>query len=173
MSDMRRMQGKPPADAPKGLAGKHVLIMLLAFFGVVFAVNGIFLTRALSTYSGVVSKQPYVRGLHYNERIAAASRQTALGWHEVISVKMDGTVELTLIDSGSNPVTGLAFTGFIGRPSTNQLDRHLVLAEVKPGHYVGNVKPLHQGTWVVDLAGRREGVTEPVWRTKRREWLKQ
>src|SRR5688572_2876208 len=71
--------GRVPLFA-NGLRGGHVLAAFLAFFGVIFAVNGVFLYMALSTHTGLVAQEPYRKGLHYNDRIAAAERQQALGW---------------------------------------------------------------------------------------------
>ena len=45
------------------LGGRHVLAMLLAFFGVVFAVNGYFLFAALSTQSALASQLSLFVGL--------------------------------------------------------------------------------------------------------------
>ena len=53
------------------ITGRHVLIGMLVFFGVILGVNGMFLYSALSTYTGVVSDEPYRKGLNYNERIEA------------------------------------------------------------------------------------------------------
>ena len=57
------------------LSGRHILGILAGFFGIVFAVNGFFIYRALSTHSGEVASEPYAQGLAYNDRIAAAVRQ--------------------------------------------------------------------------------------------------
>ena len=37
----------------KGLTGRHVALMLAAFFGLMFAVNGVFVYFALGSFSGV------------------------------------------------------------------------------------------------------------------------
>ena len=59
----------------QGLRGRHVLWVFLGFFATVFVVNGAMIYSAVSTYSGLVANEPYRKGLHYNERIAAAERQ--------------------------------------------------------------------------------------------------
>lgn len=166
-------------QSTKGLTGWHVLAALIAFFGVVFAVNGVFLTQALSTHTGIVSQEPYVKGLHYNARIAAGERQAALHWNETLAVGVDGRVEVTMTDAGGQPVRGLAISGAIGRPSTSKLDRTIVLAEVQPGRYAGVVGALETGTWLVNLEAKigdakvGEAAAEPVYRMRRRQWLKQ
>ncbi|MCB1512065.1 MAG: FixH family protein, partial [Hyphomicrobiaceae bacterium] len=106
-----------------GLRGIHVLAIFLGFFGVVFAVNGVFLYQALSTHTGVVSRQPYRKGLEYNSRIADAERQQKLGWRDDLSYRREaGMLVVKITDKGGSPVTGLYVSGIIGRPSTAQQD---------------------------------------------------
>jgi nitrogen fixation protein FixH len=38
---------------PRKLTGRHVLLGLVAFFGVVFAVNAVLVRAAISTFGGV------------------------------------------------------------------------------------------------------------------------
>jgi nitrogen fixation protein FixH len=164
--------------APRGggrgeLTGRHVLLAFLAFFGVVFVVNGVFLAKALSTHTGVVAVEPYVKGLRYNSRIAAGERQAALGWVDAVEIGRDGGIELTIIDAEGRPVRGLAVAGTIGRPSTSRFDRHFVLTEAEPGRYRASVGTLERGTWLVTAeASVSGGGPEPVWRSRRRQWLK-
>ncbi|MDX5361591.1 MAG: FixH family protein [Alphaproteobacteria bacterium] len=60
------------------LTGKHVLFGLIGAFGVIFLVNGIFLTKAIQTFPGLETQAGYKYGLKFNERIAEAERQAAL-----------------------------------------------------------------------------------------------
>jgi nitrogen fixation protein FixH len=157
------------------IRGIHVLWGIIAFFGVIFLVNGIFLYSALNTYTGVVSKQPYRKGLAYNERIAADEKQKKLGWHETVA--FDGTaghLVVTFRDNSGSPVTGLAISGMFGRPSTNQNDVALTLKETQSGRYEARLGPHGHGVWLVQLeaaVGRGEG-REVVYRLRRRLWQK-
>jgi nitrogen fixation protein FixH len=164
------------AEPPGGgkLKGHHVLFMLVAFFGIVFTVNGVFLGKALSTYTGVVSVEPYVKGLAYNTRIAAGNRQAALGWTDSLEVGRDGNIAITIANRDGQPVRGLALTGMLGRPSTNRLDRALTLVEAEPGRYAAVTgKVLEEGTWLVAVEARAsEEGGEPVYRLRRRIWVK-
>jgi nitrogen fixation protein FixH len=161
-------------DRERGkLTGTHVLLMMLAFFGVVFTVNGIFLTKAIGTYTGVVSVEPYVKGLKYNDRIAAGDRQAALGWSERLDISRDGRIALVLADADSRPVRNLVVKGGIGRPSTSRLDRTVALTETTPGTYATDAGKLDDGTWLVFLEARPDkGEGEAVYRLRRRVWLK-
>ena len=83
----------------QGLRGRHVLWVFLGFFATVFVVNGAMIYSAVSTYSGLVANEPYRKGLHYNERIAAAERQANLGWTDTLQVGRDGQVRMLLSDA--------------------------------------------------------------------------
>lgn len=158
-----------------GIQGRHVLYAMLAFFGVIFAVNGLFLYFALGTYTGIVADEPYRKGLEYNQRIAADARQKALGWTHKLSVDGRGEVVLALTDRSGVPVTGLGVTGIVGRPSTSAFDRISNLVEVQPGRYVGTIEALESGSWLVSIEASRPGgggTSEIVYRVKERLWLK-
>lgn len=166
-------QKAAPSKERGVLTGWHVLFMLLAFFGVVFGVNGVFLASAIKTYTGVVSVEPYVKGLQYNDRIAAGERQAKLGWQETLSVTSDGTIDLTLVDDGGRPVRGVKLEATIGRPSTNRLDRPLMLVETDPGTYVAQAGALDNGTWLFSAQGTsRDYGDDPIYRLRRRVCLK-
>lgn len=158
----------------QGLRGRHVLVAVLAFFGAVFLVNGVFLYAALSTYTGVVADEPYRKGLNYNERIAAAERQKNLGWVAETALDPDAGLTLVLHEAEGAPVSGLFISGVLGRPSTREHDRNVVFTEVAPGRYTANVEALSPGAWLVNLEAVwvGSGETEPVYRMRKRLWLK-
>nr|PZN88171.1 MAG: nitrogen fixation protein FixH [Pseudomonadota bacterium] len=162
------------AKRSEGLTGRHVLIGVLAFFGTVFLANGIFLYSALSTYTGVVADEPYRKGLHYNKRIAAAERQESLGWSAETKLVPEEGLSLVLRDRNGRPVSGLFVSGVVGRPSTNRHDRKVTLIEVEPGRYAAPIEELSPGAWLVDLQAVWIGTgdKEPVYRLRKREWVK-
>lgn len=156
-----------------GLKGRHVLYSLIAFFGVVFAVNGVFLYSALKTNTGVVANEPYRKGLAYNERIAADERQKALGWQDEASFTGDGRVSVVMKGADGQPVSGLVMEATLGRPSTTAGEHKLRLAEIAPGSYAATVAGAAPGTWLFALEARRaDNAEEPIYRARRRLWLK-
>lgn len=155
------------------LTGRHVLGAMIAFFSVIFAVNAIFLYSALRTHTGVVAIEPYRKGLQYNNRIAAGDRQSELGWVEKIEALPDGRVSIRIVDAAGAGVTGLVITGSIGRPSTARHDRTLRTVETAAGSYLAQVGTLELGGWTVAIEARvTTSDVEPVFRTRRRLWLK-
>jgi nitrogen fixation protein FixH len=155
-----------------------VLAGMVAFFGTIFAVNGVLLYKALSTHSGIVSQEPYRKGLHYNDRVDADERQRALGWREDIALDTNGQVGVKLANSTGGAVTDLSITGYLGRPSTTKHDIKVALKEVEPGQYSAGVGALEGGAWLLALEarptvdGREAAAAEPIYRLKRRLWLK-
>src|SRR5262249_9508445 len=77
----REMPRSPPmlkstvSDRP--LTGRKVLIMLVAFFGVVIGVNMTMMKLAILTLPGTEVDSAYTASLGYEKEIAAAHDQTA------------------------------------------------------------------------------------------------
>jgi len=157
---------------PQGVQGRHVLGVFLAFFGTVFAVNGAMIYSAVSTHTGLVANEPYRKGLAYNERIGADERQARLGWTETLEVGRDGHVTLALAERDGRAVRGLKVEGVLGRPATNRYDAKLALTETAPGRYEARAAAVAEGSWLIALEARAQVGAEPIYRTRRRVWLK-
>lgn len=67
-----------PPSAKDKKKDKYILFSFLAFFGVIFTVDGFFIHTALTTQTGVVTDQAYERGLNYNKTLHAAKTQPSL-----------------------------------------------------------------------------------------------
>lgn len=84
----------------KRFTGRHAAAILIAFFGVVIAVNLTMAAFATRTFGGVVVENSYVASQKYNGWLAAAKRQEKLGWtvtsgldserHVNVAVSVDG-----------------------------------------------------------------------------------
>ena len=66
MSDVMRIVEQ---KSPRRWTGWTVLITLLGFFGVIFAVNGVMIYAALSTLSGTETDSAYQAGLQYEREV--------------------------------------------------------------------------------------------------------
>lgn len=155
------------------LTGRHVLFIFLGAFGVVFAVNGYMAYQAISTFNGRESGA-YSQGLHYNERIAAATAQAALHWSHRVELSEAGVVQVTLNKETGSPVAGLNLKGEIGRPASSRFTHQLTFTEDKPGVYTASPGVQEAGSWIVALAAMRTRApdAQPVYRIKERLWLK-
>ena len=66
---------KPHASAEKPLTGRFVLLTLVSFFGVVFAVNFAMMKLAIDTLPGTEVDSAYSASLGYGREIVAARDQ--------------------------------------------------------------------------------------------------
>ena len=70
------MSDLPSSDGFR-IRGWHVLAAMCAFFGVIIAVNAVFMTAALRTFPGEVSITPYEDGLAFNRQLAQQARPSS------------------------------------------------------------------------------------------------
>jgi len=151
------------------LTGRSVLVMLLAFFGVVAAVNTVFLVVALSTHPGVETEDAYRRGLAYNEEMRIAEAQAAAGWFTEFEHDAEAkTLRATIFDRRNRGLTSLRVTGRAERPAHASDDFAVKFAEDAAGRYVAPFAPPLPGQWLVrieakDRRGRIYRETVRVW----------
>jgi nitrogen fixation protein FixH len=139
------------------IEGRHVLLGLIAFFGVMVLVNAIFLYLAVATFSGGDASNAYSKGLHYNETVEAAKLQAERGWRtEVAYDDKTGRLTLKVLDRASTPINGLHVAATLGRPATDKEDRKVALKELGEGVYAATID-LAPGAWVVAIDSRRGG----------------
>ena len=152
-----------------GIAGRHVLWGLIGFFGVIFAVNAIFVYAAEETFSGGDTSDPYRKGLDYNATLRAAERQTERGWQtEIAYDAKTGRLALNFVDKSALPITGLGINATLSRPATDKEDRRVAMVETTPGVYAGTVS-LAPGLWVLSVASHKGGAGHgTAYRLKRR-----
>jgi len=155
------------------LSGRHVLTAVLAFFGVVIAVNGIFIVLALRSWSGLSTDDAYRRGLTYNETLARAETQRALDWRAQAALQpgASGMARLTVVfaDRAGAPVEGLAISGELRRPARADLDRDVELVREGPGLYGADVNLPLSGQWDVRL--RATSPNGAIFVLEERLWL--
>src|SRR3982751_4201038 len=107
--------------SPKPLTGRKVLFMLLAFFGVVIAVNMTLMKLATLTLPGTDVDSAYSASLAYENEIAAAHDQNARNWKVDAHIQRapDGgaTLQVEARDNAGQPMSGLEFKGRFERPT--------------------------------------------------------
>jgi nitrogen fixation protein FixH len=148
------------AAPPREVTGRMVLIWLVGFFAVVFAVNGVMAVAAISTFSGLDSDSPYQAGLAFDAEIADARAQRALHWQvQATVVKTDAgatRIDISARDPDGVPLPGLAATASLVHPTDRRRDRDLALTEDTPGHFRGVTGPA-VGQWDVVIDLSRDG----------------
>jgi nitrogen fixation protein FixH len=153
------------------LTAKRVLIVLAASFGIVFAVNGFFVYKALSTAPGEESGASYEAGLRYNRILAEERIQNALGWQHKLSLD-NGSLRLTFQDAAGRPVARLALAAEIERPSAAGR-APLAFKETSDGIYRAPLSA-SAGIWIVSITAKRSSqgrASENRYRAKERIWI--
>ena len=128
------------------IKGWHVLAGLMLFFGIVIAVDSLFITMAYKTFSGEAAKNPYEVGLLYNRTLAQRQREAALGWSATIEEGAGDRVRVRVADRSGKPIEGLTVNGALERPATTRGSRVVRFAAVEPGVYGADAAPL-DGAW--------------------------
>jgi nitrogen fixation protein FixH len=142
------------------LTGRMALLIAIACFGAVFAVNGWMAYLAVSTFPGGVDPSPYEHGLAYEKDIEAAKAQEARRWNVSEHFARDGqgeaTIEVRMLDAAGAPVASLGVTTSFSAPADAKRDQKLTLTETAPGVYSGRLQA-ERGQWDVDLEAARDG----------------
>ncbi|TIX51987.1 FixH family protein [Alteraurantiacibacter aquimixticola] len=126
--------------------GWHMAAMMVAFFGVVIAVNVTMARIAIGSFGGVVVENSYVASQEFNGWLKQAEEQSKLGWD--VSTTRD-EMGLVHVDVTGAP-DALAVTANARHPLGSQPDRPLTFARVSEGHYVAT-EPLPGGRWILRL----------------------
>src|SRR6478672_1782566 len=150
-----------PIVSPKPLTGRKVLFMLVAFFGVVIAVNMVMMKLAILTLPGTDVDSAYSASLAYENEIAAAHDQNARNWkvdaHIQRSPDGGATLQVEARDNSGMPMSGLKFQGRFERPTDRRADLPVALAETGIGIYRGSAALIAPGQWDLVLEGAAAG----------------
>jgi nitrogen fixation protein FixH len=103
----------------------------------VVVVNGGMAWLALSTFTGVTTPRAYDRGRTYNDVLAEAARQDAMGWKPEVTLT-NGVLRLRVVDAAGAPVAGRV-EGILQRPLTREA-------------HALDFRPAGQGRWQADAA---------------------
>ncbi len=128
-----------------------MLFAMLAFFGVIIAVNLTMAVFATKSWTGLVVKNSYVASQAFNRELEQAKVQAARGWTGDITYSK-GAVVLSLTDKAGQPVVLDTSIVQIGRPAFEQADHRVVM--VHQGNGVYHAKDtLDPGIWQVSVRG--------------------
>jgi nitrogen fixation protein FixH len=135
----------------KEITGKHVLIMFLAFFGVIIAVNGAFIYLSQKSWVGLETEDAFRKGVKYNQQLSKMREQNRRGWHMKLERQLmpEGFI-LTARprDKNGEPLTNLVLSAELKRPTHTGEDQTFILEEKSPGLYRGaNARPVARGKW--------------------------
>lgn len=137
------------ADSTWKFTGRHMLIIMLCFFGVIISVNGYMAYVAMTSWTGLLARNGYVASQDFNGLLAEQKRQEEMGYKSELRYGTQGIV-LVMRDRADQPLTGLKVNLLVGRPAHENDDQKLMLSEGKPGIY-GKSLQLAAGQWNVDI----------------------
>ena len=129
--------------------GRHMLVIMLAFFGVIIAVNLTMASFANSSWSGLVVKNSYVASQEFNEKAAAGRAQAALGWSATMAFA-DGEFVYSLADKDGKPVRIDGAVAQFRRPITDVEDQSVALMKTGSGRAAASIS-LRDGAWIVEV----------------------
>ena len=123
--------------------GWHFTAIIVAFFGVVVAVNLTMAMFATRTFGGVVVENSYVASQKYNGWLDAARKQDQLGWKIETSIDDQRHVRVSV------SIDGAVASGFARHPLGREPDVPLTFDHLR------SAQALPPGRWAVHLLVRR------------------
>jgi nitrogen fixation protein FixH len=136
--------------------GWHMLATMVAFFGVVIAVNMTMMSIARGSFGGIVVDNSYVASQEFNGWLDAAQAQEELGWSAASAITAEGRVLVTVAGTPEP----LAVTATARHPLGRLPDQALTFHRISAGHYV-STQALPEGRWTLRL---QLAAADAVWR---------
>jgi nitrogen fixation protein FixH len=133
---------------------------MIAFFGVVIAVNVTMATLAVESFTGVVVENGYVASQQFNRWIARGEAEAAIGWKATASTS-GGVPEVAVTDAQGHPLAGASVTLHLHHPLRADDARLVALAERAPGRYAAAAS-LPRGQWEATIRIVKDGRTVHV-----------
>jgi nitrogen fixation protein FixH len=157
------------SDSGREFTGKHLFLILLAFFGVIISVNVTMATLATRSWSGLVVQNSYVESQKFNDYFDAARARAALGWRAEMELA-DGRFTYSLANGRGEPVRLTDVAVEFRRPVQEAQDEAAALLPAATGVYGADIV-LGDGQWIVDISAVAHGLDEP-WRDMKRIFVR-
>ncbi|MEQ8479435.1 MAG: FixH family protein [Hoeflea sp.] len=140
---------------PKQFTGKHMLLAMVAFFGVIITVNLTMARFAVTTWSGLVVPNTYVASQQFNSQAAQSRAIEALGYD--VAFEPDATgLAIVLTDTSGEPAHADSVIASLRRPVGTDDDRDLVFASDGAGRFRAE-GALAEGEWIAHVTAMRGG----------------
>ncbi|GLS32282.1 Nitrogen fixation protein FixH [Mesorhizobium albiziae] len=129
--------------------GTHMLGIMLAFFGVIVAVNLTMAMLASTSWTGFVVRNSYVASQEFNRKSDEARAQAALGWTSRLSIS-GGEIRYKLIDAGGKAVALRGVTAHFRHPAYEAQDQTVDLSPATNGEFAAALT-LREGAWIMEI----------------------
>ena len=134
-----------PKAVTREFTGRHMLLLVFAFFGVVIAVNVGMATVATTSWTGLVVQNSYVASQEFETRRLAHEAQKAAGWTATFAFEGD-RASLRVTDREGRPIDLGGVQLHVNRPVGGHDDQSVALARSEDGTY-GAALVLDAGVW--------------------------
>ncbi|MEI5682034.1 MULTISPECIES: FixH family protein [unclassified Mesorhizobium] len=138
-----------PIRKSSEFTGRHMLYVMLTFFGTVIAVNLTMATFARTSWTGLVVENTYVASQEFNRKAEEGREQAALGWTGTLTIA-GGAVHYSLSDASGGLLALRSVTATFRHPAYEQEDRVISLARMADGTF-GSKKTVVDGVWIVEI----------------------
>ncbi|CAH2396921.1 FixH family protein [Mesorhizobium ventifaucium] len=146
------------ARRPPEFTGRHMLRIILSFFGVIVGVNLTMATLASTSWTGLVVENTYVASQQFN-RIAEEGRaQAALGWTGKLTIAR-GEVRYGLSEAAGKAVQLHGVRLLFRHPAYEAEDKAVMLAPAASQEFAAQHTP-RDGVWIVQVDAD-VGLAEP------------
>jgi len=141
---------------PREFTGRAMLLWLVGFFVLVFAVNAVLVRAAISTFGGVETVSSYKAGLQFEHEVSVAEHQDALHWQVSGTLTRDKTgqaaLDVVARDAKGAPIAGLTADARLAHPADERLDHVIAVRPDGAGLFRGTADA-QPGQWdlIVDL----------------------
>ncbi len=150
------------SKSPGTFTGWHMLGIMVAFFGVIIAVNMTMAYKAVSSWSGLVVKNTYVASQEFNDKAETGKVQAALGWQSQ-PFYAEGVFIWKLVDHDGNAVAVTGGTAEFKRPVGDVHDTKITLITSEAGVLTAPLE-LGEGAWIMEVnadIGADAGLEDP------------
>lgn len=137
---------------------KYIPYLIIGFFVLFIGILSVMTYVATHHYSGVMTKETYRRGLDYNETLAKAAKQEALGWKGSFTYTVKeqrANIIFMLRDKQNAPISDASVIAVFFRPTQQGNDVRFSLTSVGDGKYVGTTTLAWQGQWQVTISATK------------------
>jgi nitrogen fixation protein FixH len=147
-----------------GFTGRHMLLAMLVFFGVIITVNVTMAFFARTTWTGFVVANSYVASQEFNAKMAETRAQAALKWTGTLAIR-NHVVRYRLVDRAHVPVILKGVQISFKRPIDDREDHVITLAPDVDG---GLALPheVADGVWLIEI-NADAGLANPYRETLR------
>lgn len=146
--------------------GWHFLACMLAFFAVIFTVNGIFLYNALKSHPGEYVEKSYLQGLNYNQTLEARAAQSELGWTAQVGIE-SGDLVARMADANGAALPALEVSVLMRMPANRDNDTDIAMSAAPGGDYVGDIAQVLPGKYTAYITAREPGRDDAVFQAQK------